>query len=219
MNNKKMLLIGGGGHCKSIIDVLFELDEYDQLAIIDVKENVGKFILGVPVIGTDDDLIKLKDDGYNYAFVALGSIGNSESRARLFNILLHNNYVIPNIVSRTAILGKEVTMGKGNFVGKRAILNSGSHLGNCNIINTAAIVEHDCSIADFTHIAPGVTLCGNVSISNNVHVGANTVVKQNITIQENVLIGVGSVVVKSIEKNIIAYGNPCVYQSTRSVTG
>jgi len=39
---KNILLIGGGGHCRSVLDTIFELNEYLKLGIIDKKENIGK---------------------------------------------------------------------------------------------------------------------------------------------------------------------------------
>lgn len=51
---KPLILVGGGGHCKSVIDVA----EYEHsiLGILDLPKNVGHSILGYPVLGTDDDI-------------------------------------------------------------------------------------------------------------------------------------------------------------------
>ena len=40
--NKKILLVGGGGHCQSVLDSLLELDQFSAIGIIDKKENVGR---------------------------------------------------------------------------------------------------------------------------------------------------------------------------------
>ena len=93
--NKKILLIGGGGHCKSVLDSLLELNEYAEIGIVDKKENLGKSVMGVPVVGCDDDLPALFRDGYRYAFVTLGSIGNPTLRIKLFNLLSEIGYEIP----------------------------------------------------------------------------------------------------------------------------
>jgi len=142
--NKKILLIGGGGHCKSVLDSLLDLDEYDDIGIIDTKENVGKAVLGTPILGYDRDLPSLYKDGYHYAFVAVGSIGNPSVRIRLFNTLCEMGFIIPNIVDASAKVSKHSQIDKGVFIGKHVVVNAGAVIGQGAIINSGAIVEHDC---------------------------------------------------------------------------
>ena len=74
MNKKpNILLIGGGGHCKAVIDVIEQEERFDVGGIIDRKELVGQQILKYKVIGTDEDLGKLRDV-FDYAFVTVGQI-------------------------------------------------------------------------------------------------------------------------------------------------
>lgn len=207
--NKKLLLIGGGGHCKSILDSLLKRNNYSEIGIIDKEENIGKFKLGVPIIGSDDDLVKLYQRGYNCAFITLGSVGNPSLRIKLFNMLEKIGFEIPNIIDLTAVISENVKLGRGIFIGKNSVVNVGSSIGAGAIINTVSTIEHDCVIENFTHIAPGVVLCGEVRIGANTHVGANSVVKQQIKIGSNTMIGMGSVVLQNIGDNMIAYGNPC----------
>lgn len=206
---KNILLIGGGGHCRSVLDTIFELNEYLKLGIIDKKENIGKKIMGVSVIGCDDDLTDLFNNGYNYAFITVGSIGNPSSRIRLFEILTNIGYEIPAIIDSSAKISKYAKIEKGVFIGKLCIVNSGNHIKKGAIINTGSIIEHDCQISSFVHIAPGVVLGGGVRIGDNTHVGINTSVKQQVNIGSNSVIGMGSVVLEDVNNNTLAYGNPC----------
>jgi len=136
--NKKILLIGGGGHCKSVLDSLLDLDEYDDIGIIDTKENVGKAVLGTPILGYDRDLPSLYKDGYHYAFVAVGSIGNPSVRIRLFNTLCEMGFIIPNIVDASAKVSKHSQIDKGVFIGKHVVVNAGAVIGQGAIIFIAA---------------------------------------------------------------------------------
>lgn len=207
--NRNLLLIGGGGHCKSVLDSILTIDHYTKISIIDKKENIGKSLLNIPIIGCDDDLSNLYQEGYNYAFVSLGSVGNPENRVKLFEELETIGFIIPNIIDPTAIVSQHVILTKGIFIGKNVVLNVGTFINNGAIINTAAIIEHDCSIGKFAHIAPGSVLCGEVKIGDCTHIGAKSVVKQQIKIGANTLIGMGSVVLNDVNDKIIAFGNPC----------
>jgi sugar O-acyltransferase (sialic acid O-acetyltransferase NeuD family) len=212
--NKKILLVGGGGHCKSVLDSLLVLDQFSEIGIID-KKNIGKDLLGIPVIGGDDDLAQLYYDGYKYAFVTVGSIGNPEIRRRLFNKLNEIGFTVPNIIDPSAVVSHHLNMETGIFVGKNAVINAGSTIHKGVIINTGATIEHDCCVGEFVHIAPGSVLSGGVQIGKNTHIGANCVIKQQIKIGSDSIVGMGSVVLKDIEDNIIAYGNPCRGVRTR----
>jgi sugar O-acyltransferase (sialic acid O-acetyltransferase NeuD family) len=207
--NKKLLLIGGGGHCKSVLDSILPLNEYSEIGIIDKNENIGESILGIPIIGCDDDLSKLYHDGYHYAFVTVGSIGEPSLRIKLYKMLERIGFEIPNIIDLTAIVSRQVKMERGIFIGKNVVINVGTSIKDGSIINTGSTIEHDCIINQFCHIAPGSVLCGEVEVGENTHVGAGSVIRQQIKIGSNAIIGMGSVVLKDIKGNVVAYGNPC----------
>lgn len=172
-------------------------------------DNVDNSYLGVTTVGTDEDIPDLIKDGWTDAFITVGSVGNTNVRRYLYEMVKGMGLHIPTIIDSSAIVGKGISIGYGTFIGKRAIINTGSSIGKCAIINTGAIIEHDCKIGDFSHISPGTTLCGQVTIGNNSHIGANSTIRQLIKIGDNSLIGAGSVVVKDIISNKKAYGNPC----------
>lgn len=207
--SRKILLIGGGGHCKSVLDTVLELQEYDEIGIIDKKDNIGDYILGIPVIGTDEDLPKLLEDGYMYAFITVGSIGNPLTRIKLYSQLSNLGFIIPNIIDKTAIVSKFAKLGMGNFIGKRSVVNADVEIQNGCIINSGCIVEHDCKIGSFVHIAPGTILGGEVIVRDNSHIGSNSSVKQQVQIGSNTIVGLGSVVLKDVNSNTMAFGNPC----------
>lgn len=213
--SKKLLLIGGGGHCKSVLDTLLQLKQYSEISIIDKSENIGKYILGINTIGCDGDIVKLYRSGYKYAFVTLGSIGNSSQRIKLFNMIEKIGFEIPNIIDITSVVSQHVKMESGIYVGKNVVINADSIIGKGSIINTSSTVEHDCVIREFSHIAPGTILCGGVHVGKNVHIGAKSVIKQQVNIGDNTTIGMGSVVLNNIDSSIIAYGNPCKEVKTR----
>lgn len=214
IRNKSILLIGGGGHCHSVLDSLHDSEQYDKVGIIAKDEDnylelKKDSIIADYLVGTDAHLLRLFSQGWNTAFVTLGSVGNPIGRKKIYELLKHNGFHIPIIRDKTAVVSEWGDMGAGVYVGKNAVINTGSLIGDCAIINSGAIVEHDCKIGNFSHISPGAVVCGNVVIGENSHIGAGSVIKQGIHIGEDVMIGAGSVVVKDIPDNVKAYGNPC----------
>ena len=207
MAERKILLLGGGGHCRSVLDSLLASDLYDEIGIIDYDKSASA--LGVHVIGTDDDLPRLKSEGWKEAFITVGSVGSTRVRRKLYSVVKELGFILPSIIDPTAIIARGTVIKEGTFLGKGSVINTGAAIGTCAIINTGAIIEHDCTIEDFAHVSTGAALCGQVSVGTDSHIGAGSVIRQGIKIGNNSLIGAGSVVVKNVPDGVKAFGNPC----------
>ncbi len=206
---KTMLLIGGGGHAKSIIDSMKSSYDFKIIGILDNGLKLGDSVDNIPVIGQDSDAERYYSEGIKNAFMGIGSVGDPKVRITIYSRLSQLGYQFPNVIDQSAVLAKNIQLGNGNYIGKGAIIGSEARIGHNCIINTGAIIEHECEICDFVHIASGATLCGQVKIGTKTHIGANATIIQNITVGSRCLIGAGSVVLRSISDNIKAYGNPC----------
>ncbi|AWW26394.1 acetyltransferase [Acetobacterium sp. KB-1] len=207
--SKKLLLIGGGGHCKTVIEAVESRNDYEDIGIIDVSENVGKQILDCKIIGTDRELKHFFYEGFKDAFISLGSIGNPNKRISLYKQIKSLGFYLPVISHFSANISQYASVSEGSFAGKNVIINADTTIGKCVILNTGCIIEHDCGIADFAHIAPGSIISGNVTIGEKTHIGAGSVIRQNTIIGDQTIIGMGSVVVNNVEENCVAFGNPC----------
>jgi FlaA1/EpsC-like NDP-sugar epimerase len=80
---EKLLLVGAGGHCRSVIDSI-DRDRYSDIVIVDLPDMIGKNIFSIPVVGTDDNIYSLFDDGYKQAVITIGSIGHPDKRIDLY---------------------------------------------------------------------------------------------------------------------------------------
>lgn len=205
---KKLVLLGGGGHCKSIIDTINSNSEYEVYGILDPNMNKGEEIFGVQVVGNDDDLESIFNDGIIYAFISIGSIGDTRIRTILYDKAKNIGFKFPMLIDKSAIVANDVQIGEGTFIGKGSIINSGTVIGENSIINTGSIIEHDSSIGKLVHIAPGATICGGVKIGEKSHIGSNATIIQGITIGEEVIVGAGSVVIRAIDSYKKVVGNP-----------
>lgn len=207
MAKKKIVLIGGGGHCKVVISILKKLENFKIAGIVD-NYKADSFISGIKIIGTDDDLRDICKSGIHNALVTVGSIKDDTKRYRLFNMAREIGYNFPVIISPEAIVDESVKVDEGTVIMPGSIINIDSSIGKNCIINTGAIIEHDCKIGDHCHIAPGAHISGTVNMGELSFVGIGATIIQGIKIGENVTIGAGSVVIKNIPDNVIIVGNP-----------
>jgi UDP-perosamine 4-acetyltransferase len=207
MAKKKIILIGGGGHCKVVISILKKLDKFEIAGIVD-NYKAESFISGIKIIGTDDDLRGIYKSGLHYALITVGSTKDNTKRYRLFNMAKEIGYKFPVIISPEAIVNKSVRMDEGTVIMPGCIVNIESSIGKNCIINTGGIIEHNCKIGNHCHIAPGVHISGAVNIGELSFIGIGVTIIQGIKIGKNVTIGAGSVVIEDIPNNVIALGNP-----------
>lgn len=176
--DRRILLLGGGGHAKMCIDLLRRLGTWQIIGILDSDRPVGSTVLEVPVIGrdTDDELKRVFAAGVRYAVNAVGLAESHQLRQRVYARLKQADYTVPTIVHPHATVEPSARLGEGNQVMAQAIVGSDARVGDDCIINSGALVSHDCRIADHVHISPGVILAGSVEVGSNTIIGMGTTV-------------------------------------------
>ena len=207
---KNLILLGGGGHCKSVIEVA-ESSDYTILGILDRPEEVGKDVLAYKVIGVDDDIPQYVDKAE--FVISVGFIKNPAIRIKLYNKVKESGGKLATIVASSAHVSKYATIGNGTVVMHNAFVNAGARIGNNVIINTFSNIEHDAIIGDQCHISTGAMVNGDCTVGQNVFVGSQSVLANGITIGDDIIIGAGSVVRKSIIQKGIYAGNPAILKT------
>lgn len=195
---EKILILGMGGHAKSMADAIEREKKYEIAGYIVNGSESELLDKRYPVLGNDDDLPQLFRQGIKNAAVGIGFLGNSSLRTILYKRLKEIGYSLPVVCDPSAIVASKVSVGEGSFIGKRAVLNTDSQVGKMCIINTGAIVEHDCKVGDFSHISVGTVLCGEVSVGKAVFVGANATVIQGRKVADGCIVGAGEVIRKNV---------------------
>jgi len=176
---EKILLIGGGGHCKSVIDVIEQENKFTISGIIDKKELLGTKVLNYDVIGSDDDLYRLFND-YKYAFITIGQLESNLARIKLFNKLKEIGFILPIIKSPLSYVSQHSIIDEGTIIMHHAVVNADVKIGKNCIINTKALIEHDSIIENNCHISTASVLNGGVRIEENTFFGSNATSKEYI---------------------------------------
>jgi sugar O-acyltransferase (sialic acid O-acetyltransferase NeuD family) len=190
---KKIILIGGGGHCKSVIDVIEQEARFEIMGIVDKHKLLGSKVLGYSVISSDLDLQPLAKK-YKYALITVGQIESPLIRIKLFNLAIKSGFTLASIISPKAYISKHSRIGRGTIVMHHAIVNANSFIGENCIINTKALIEHDCSISDHCHISTNAIINGGNQIGARSFIGSNVTTKQYIKIGKNSLIKAGTLI-------------------------
>lgn len=205
---KSLILIGGGGHCKSVIEVA-ESAGYEIKGILDMPDEVGKEVLpGHKIIGTDDDIPQYVEE-CDFV-ITVGFIKNPALRIKLYNKVKAAGGRLATIIASTAHVSKYAELGEGTVIMHHAFVNAGAKIGDNCIINTFVNIEHDAEVGNQCHISTGTMVNGECKIGENCFIGSQSVCANCIEIASDIIVGAGSVVRKSIRVKGIYAGNPAI---------
>jgi UDP-perosamine 4-acetyltransferase len=200
----RVLIFGGGGHAKVVIESLRAADPDVDLAIID--DDPGKLsseILGVPVVGGRGWL----ESNWPEAPVAMG-LGSNRARVDFAEWLRQQNRKITSVIHPSAVVSPSATVMEGAFLAPACVINAETTVGALSIINTGATVDHDCIIGEGVHIAPGAHLCGNVTVGDRALVGAGATIVPGLRIGADAIVGAGATVVRDVPDRVRVAGTP-----------
>lgn len=181
-----LIIYGGGGHGKALIELVRALGVYRLVGILDDGLPTGATILDLEVLGGGEKLPVLYQRGIRLAINAVGGIGNVGVRERVFQRLSQAGFVSPAVVHPSAVIEPSAKLSAGVQVFPLAYVGSEAQLGFGCIVNTGAIISHDCQLGDLVNISPGAILAGEVEV------GAGTLVGMGATVNLRVKIGPGS---------------------------
>ncbi len=207
IDSKSLIVYGGGGHGKALIDLIRSLGTYTIVGILDDGLPLGDQVMGVPILGGAEMLEPLKARGLDRAVNAVGGIGDTQSRVRVFERLRHAGYVCPAQVHPKAFVEASAKLADGVQVFPHAYVGSDVEVGFGVIVNTAAVVSHDCRLSDYANIAPGALLAGGVEIESNALIGMGATINLNVTIGADARVGNSAVVKADVpEAGIVRAG-------------
>ncbi|MCS6907037.1 MAG: NeuD/PglB/VioB family sugar acetyltransferase [Anaerolineales bacterium] len=193
-----VLIFGGGGHGKSLIELLRATAQYSIAGVIDDHKPLGEHILGVPVIGRSEDLPDLYARGYRLMVNAVGGIGDLSQRLAVFARSKAAGFDFPTIVHPTAFVEESATLAKGAQVFPHAYIGSEARIGFGVIVNTGAIISHDCQVEDYVNISPGAILAGEVYVGEATLIGMGVTVNLRVRIGAHCRIGNGATVKRDV---------------------
>lgn len=198
MGKKNLILVGGGGHCKSVIDVA-ESAGFNIIGILDISKNIGKSVLRYKIIGTDSDIPSFINQAE--FIIAVGFIKDPSTRIKLYNKIKVAGGKLATIVASTAYVSKYATLGEGTVIMHQAVVNANAKVGSNCIINTFANIEHDVQIGDQCHISTGAMVNGGCKIGDRCFIGSQSVIANGKAICNDCIIGCGTSVLRDIDTN------------------
>lgn len=192
LNKPSLILLGGGGHCLSVIDVIERENKYFIKGILDssIKDNN---ILGYPILGGDDKIASLINENV-FFLITVGQIKKNTIRKKIALNLKKSKAQLAKVISPLAYVSPHAKIKKGTVIMHQAFVNAGAEIAEHCIVNTKANIEHGVKVEDFCHISTGAIVNGDSIVKSGTFIGSNATISNGITIEENSIISAGKFV-------------------------
>lgn len=187
---KGLLVLGFGGHARSVADVALACG-YDALLFVDDNAREGESFLGFPVQGTWPDTLP-------QGWLALPASGLGHARQAQIDEAARRGWNLATLIAPTATVGVGARIDLGTFVGQHAHVGPMARVGRACILNTGCSVEHESSVGDFSHVSVNTTIAGRSSVGAHCFIGAGATIIDGVDVCEEVTVGAGSVVIEPL---------------------
>lgn len=193
---EEIVIFGGGGHGKTVLDLLAALGSYRVVGVVDDGLGQGCTVGGVPVIGGTRVLADLAARGVTLAVNAVGGItaAGMASRVAVFEQLVAAGLRCPSLVHPTAWVEPSAHLEPGVQVLAHAYVGSETEVGFGALVNTAAVVSHDCRLGAYVNVSPGALLAGGVEVGLAAQFGMGVTVNVGVHIGARARVGNGATV-------------------------
>ena len=199
MKKESIIIIGGGGHAKVVIDLIESVGQYKILGIVDGAFKTGSKVLNYEVLGSDDLLPDLLKDGIRFAALGIGSWGDNQLRENIYKRVTSLGFKFPTLIHARAYVSAHAKLSHGVQVMSKACVQPSATIGENSVVNTATIVEHDCILGSHVYTGSNVILSGKVIVKDSAFIGSGACVIPEMMIGTQSLVAAGAVVVEDVK--------------------
>ncbi len=202
-----LILIGSGGHALMVLDILRATDAGEIAGVVTQDEAVGEFC-GLPVLGSETDLPRLRDGGIRRIAIGVGGFTDNRARTRVYRVVKELGFEVVSAIHPSAVVAPGVVMGEAAMLCAGVVLNPGVSVGSNTLVYTNSLVDHETRVGDHVLISSGVTVGAYASIGDDAVLCMGCTVVSGMRVGEGALVAGGAVVVKDVEAGGCVAGVP-----------
>lgn len=178
MMAKRLLIIGAGGHGRSVAEAVLlsssmqysPAPRHALTAFLDDAAQPGQQVWDWPVWGTTAMLA----DCVGRVDVVLVAIGNNALRASLHERVRAAGLALATVVHPSAMVSSRATVGEGCAIMAGAVVGTGARLDEGAIVNCGAVADHDCVVEAFGHLGVNASMAGGTVLGRGAWMQAGS---------------------------------------------
>jgi sugar O-acyltransferase (sialic acid O-acetyltransferase NeuD family) len=204
----RALVIGGADQGRQVIDAILTAGVHEVVGVLDRALVHGTVVSGVPVLGTDDELVERATEVDADAYVV--AIGDNATRGMVLALaaLAAPEMTALTVLHPTAVVARDAVVGEGSILLAGCVVGNGARVGRGVLLGIRSSIDHDGVIDDHASLGPGATTGGTVHIGKATAVGLGANVIHGVTIGADTVVGAGAVVLQDLPAEVVAYGVP-----------
>ena len=202
-----LIIVGAGGMGREVFSWLSQEIKGKKNHIIkgfldDNPQALGKLSYPVKVISGIEDYQPSSSESLVVAIL------DPTTKKRIVESLVHKGSNFYTLIHPSAIIGRNVSVGKGCVICPGCILTCDITLGDFVFINACSTIGHDTIIKDYTSVNGKVEITGNVNVGKECFFGVGAKVIPERLIGDGSRVGAGSIVIKNVPPGSTVFGNP-----------
>jgi acetyltransferase-like isoleucine patch superfamily enzyme len=196
MRKTRLLIIGAGGHGRSVAEAAELSGLFDVVGFLDDGLPTGQTVLMSSVIGaiaglSNGDHLKRFRNACDQAFVAFG---NNVVLENITQELVAAGFRIATVIHPRAFVSPTAVVGSGSAVMASAIIGTEAHLGLGSIVNCGAVVDHHARVEDFGHLGVNACMAGGSLLGRGAWMQAGAALGYGVEIPAGVILTPGEAI-------------------------
>lgn len=205
--DKKVIVLGSGGHAKVVIDILHGMNNITIHGITSKSLMYGDYFFGYPVLGDDLVLNNFNPSEYVLA-MGLGGYRDNDLREQVYRFGKGLGFDYINAIHPGAVISETVKFGESITIFPGVVLNTDVQINDNSIVATSSSIDHETIIGRNVLVSAGVTIGAYTVIMDNALIALGAKIISGIKIGKRALVAAGAVVVSDVPDNAIVYGVP-----------
>lgn len=185
--SKRVIVIGAGGHGRSIAEAILMLGRDKLVGFVDDRANPDARVWTFPVLGRTDSVVSW----VGLADAIVIAIGNNAVREALHTSLRGLHLELLTVIHPTGFVSPTATLGNGCAVMAGAIVGTEAVLGEGVIINCGATVDHHCRVDPFGHLGVNACMAGGSILGRRAWMQAGSALGYGAQVQDDNVLAPG----------------------------
>lgn len=177
--SKRLLIVGAGGHGRSVAEAVLSSDQYQLVGFVDDVKTPAAEIWGRRVLGPTTSFAEY----HGRADAVIVAIGNNQLREELHVRLMNSEFEFATVIHPQSIVSSTALVGPGCAVMAGAIIGVEATLGEGVIVNCGAVVDHHCTIEDFGHLGTNACMAGGAVLGRGAWMQAGSAVGYGVHVK------------------------------------
>jgi sugar O-acyltransferase (sialic acid O-acetyltransferase NeuD family) len=184
---KPLIIIGAGGHGRSVAEAVELSRRFSLFGFVDDGCNLPATLFDAQVFGGTSCLERLRDS----VDLAVVAIGNNAVREQLHQKLKDLNFELAIVIHPSAFVSRRAEIGAGTVVMAGAQVGVEARLGEGVILNSAAVVDHHCIVEDYGHLGTNASMAGGSLLGRGAWMQAGSCLGYGVRIAAREVLAVG----------------------------